>query len=135
VCLDQWCHIPQAQTLVNGVAPSCDDRLAPLHQQVTAAIAAADRSCQQDSDCVNVTTSNSCFGGGCPLTFVSRAGGASIDALLARLDTQYCDTILRAGCALPPGRHGCPLIAMPACVNGQCAGKFPVPTPPDASAD
>jgi hypothetical protein len=85
---------------------------------------AADRSCQQDSDCVNVSASNSCYGFGCPLTYVSKAAGAALDALLASLDAQYCDTVLRSGCVLPPGVHGCPEFGFPTCVNGQCGGSF-----------
>jgi hypothetical protein len=134
-CLYQSCRIPQPEALVNGVAPACDDRLKPLQQQVAAAVAAADRSCQQDSDCVNVSASNRCLGGGCPLTYVSKTGGAAIDALLEKLDAQDCDTIFRAGCVLPPGRHGCPTFGAPACVNGACTGRLVGVALPDASAD
>jgi hypothetical protein len=134
-CLQGWCKIPQPSTLVDGSAPSCDDRLAPLRTQVESAIAAADRSCAVDADCVNVTASNSCYGTDCPLTYVSKTAGDELDMLLATLDAQFCDAILRSGCALPRAPHGCPGYRSPVCLNGVCSQKPLTSVQPDAATD
>jgi hypothetical protein len=133
-CFDGWCRIPQVVTLVDGGAPSCDARLEPLQTQVEAAVAVADTSCQMDSDCTNVSASNRCYGSGCPLTYVNVSSALAIQRLLATLDGR-CDAIFRAGCALSGGRHGCPLIAPPACINGRCGGRVPPVNRPDAGTD
>jgi hypothetical protein len=133
-CLDGWCKIPQPSTIVDGGAPNCDDLMAPLRTQVQSAIASADRSCQVDADCDNVSASNSCYGNSCPLTYVSKAGGAQLTMLLEALDAQYCGALLRSGCVLPEGIHGCPAYRSPVCVNGVCVQK-PFPGQPDAARD
>jgi hypothetical protein len=59
-----------------------------------------------------------------PLIYVNKAAGAALVALLDSLDAQYCDAVLRSGCALPQGVHGCPAIVSPSCVNGLCARRI-----------
>jgi hypothetical protein len=122
MCLEGWCRIPQVVTLVDGGAPSCDARLAPLETQVEVAVAAADTSCTSDSDCAEVSASNRCLGAGCPMFYVNGTSERVLESLLSTLDVQHCDTILRAGCVLPNTRHGCPLILAPACIEGHCGG-------------
>jgi hypothetical protein len=125
ICFDGWCRIPQAVTHVDGGAPSCDARFEPLQAQVEAAVAAADTSCQQDLDCVNISASNRCYGDMCPFTYVNAKAALAIEDLLATLDAR-CDAIFRAGCALNGGRDGCPQAAPPGCVAGHCGAKVPV---------
>jgi hypothetical protein len=124
VCRDGWCKVPASDTLVDGGVPTCDDQLAPLQARIEAAVAAADKSCTRDTDCVEVSASTRCTGSGCPDTFVTDRAGGDLQAALQALDDQYCDAILFSGCATTAGAHSCPLIAAAACVNGTCGSSL-----------
>jgi hypothetical protein len=102
-----------------GEATSCEARAQLAEAVIAEALAAADTSCESDSDCATAGTVSACTEA-CSEHVVSRAGKATIEAAVAEVEGGVCAAFEVDGCYVE--RQPCvpPQPAVPRCDAGQC---------------
>jgi hypothetical protein len=101
-------------------AESCVDRRNAAYQQAQAAVAAADKACAADADCVVVQTGHNC-GGACPVGVRAGAEGGVRQAI-AQIDRR-CEGF-REACPSHFAWSRCAVV-LPRCQAGQCVAREP----------